>query len=82
MPDFLQDPAFASQITPWLEIFLPLVAALAVLDLALRGWALWRSAKLNRQGWFIALLLINSVGILPAIFLITTNEEYLKRKQS
>jgi len=52
---------------------------LALFDLALKGWALWRAAKLNKRYWFIGLLLVNSFGILPAIFLFMTNEEYNKK---
>jgi len=50
----------------------------AVIDLGLKGWALWRAAHMNKRGWFIALLVINSMGILPTIFLLVTNGEYAK----
>jgi hypothetical protein len=36
-----------------------------------RGMALWRAGRNNQKNWFIALLLINSIGILPIIYLIT-----------
>lgn len=58
--------------------FLWALAPLAILDLALRGWALWRAARMNKQVWFIVLLIVNSFGILPGIFLLLTNEEYRK----
>lgn len=47
---------------------------LALLDLLLRGFALWRSARSGQQVWFIALLIVNSVGILPAIYLLMNRE--------
>jgi hypothetical protein len=64
-----------------LAMIMPLmgfVIVLVALDIGLKGWAMWRAARLGRQGWFIALLIINSVGILPAIFLLITKEEYAK----
>jgi len=47
---------------------------LALLDLCLRGFALWRSARNKQNVWFIFLLLVNSAGILPAIYLLTHKE--------
>lgn len=46
--------------------------------MALKGWALWRAARLGKQWWFIGLLVINTLGILPVIFLLMTNDEYQK----
>lgn len=39
-------------------------------DLIWRGIALWYAALNRQKGWFIAILLINSIGILPIIYLI------------
>lgn len=58
---------FPLAVLPWL---LPLT----ILDLVLRGFALWKSAKAGQNVWFIFLLVINSVGILPAIYLLTHRE--------
>lgn len=55
-----------------------LLFVLAIVDLVLRGWALWRAARMNKQWWFIALLVFNTIGILPVIFLLMTNEAYKK----
>jgi len=33
-----------------------------------KGLALWRSARMNHRGWFIALLVINTVGIFEIIY--------------
>ena len=51
----------------WFLLFL-------VIDLVLRGFALWRSARQEHKWWFIALLVINSLGILPGIYLLTHRE--------
>lgn len=55
-----------------------LFLVLVIVDLVLKGWALWRAARMEKQWWFVALLAINSVGILPGIFLLMTNGEYQK----
>lgn len=47
-----------------------LMIPLAVVDLILRGFALWHSARREQKVWFVALLIVNSVGILPLIYLV------------
>jgi hypothetical protein len=34
-----------------------------------KGFGLWHSAKNSQRPWFIALLVINSLGILPILYL-------------
>ncbi|MFA6536977.1 MAG: DUF5652 family protein [Patescibacteria group bacterium] len=34
-----------------------------------KGFALWRSAKNNQTGWFVALMVINTFGLLPILYL-------------
>lgn len=41
-----------------------------------KGLALWRSARMNHKGWFIALLVINTAGIFEIIYLTVTKERY------
>lgn len=48
----------------------PILIIFVLLDIFLKGMALWKSAKLGQKYWFVALLLINSVGILPIIYLL------------
>jgi hypothetical protein len=38
--------------------------------LALKGYALWHAARRSEKWWFIALLIINTMGILELIYLI------------
>lgn len=44
------------------------LASLAIWELAWKGVALWMAGRNNHRGWFIALLLINSISILPIIY--------------
>jgi len=43
---------------------------LVVWELIWKGIALWHSARSNKREWFIALLVLNTIGILPIIYLI------------
>jgi hypothetical protein len=49
---------------------LVLIAAIVVWDIAWKGFALWKAARNKRKGWFIVLLLVNSIGVLPIIYLL------------
>ncbi len=54
----------------WEQTFFLLVIIVLIVDIALRGIALWHAAQNKSKTWFIALLLVNSIGILPAIYLL------------
>lgn len=41
-----------------------------------KGIALWKSARRNEYAWFIILLIINTIGILPIIYILY--DKYLR----
>lgn len=43
---------------------------LVIVDLVLKGISLWKAARNTQKGWFVALLVVNTVGILPIIYLL------------
>ena len=43
---------------------------LSLWTLLWKGLGLWFSAKNKQKGWFIAILILNTLGILPIIYLI------------
>ncbi len=51
------------------------VGFLALWDLAWKGIALWRAARRKESWWFLALLLINSMGILPIAYLLVWGKD-------
>lgn len=51
-------------------LFGGLFIVLVLISLALKGYALWHAAKRNEKWWFIALLFINTLGILELVYLI------------
>lgn len=57
-----------------------LLLLVTLIDLIFKGWALWRAARLGKKWWFIPLLVVNSMGILPVVFLLATNYEYQQKK--
>lgn len=42
---------------------------LAIFDLTVRGIALWKSARNGEKYWFVGLLVINSMGLIPLLYL-------------
>jgi len=46
------------------------IVVVAVLELVLKGFALWRAGRSNDLVWFVILLVVNTAGILPAIYLL------------
>ena len=45
------------------------LAVVAVWSLFWKGLAMWRAAKLGSKKWFVALLVLNTVGILEILYL-------------
>jgi hypothetical protein len=62
---------FYSPFAPALMIALiPLIAAIALWTVAIKGYALWHAARHGQKEWFIALLVINTLGILEVVYLV------------
>lgn len=60
----------------WPALF-TLLALIFVLDIILRALSLWRAARASQTAWFIALLILNTAGILPLIYLLFFAKEPL-----
>ena len=54
---------------PGLPIHTAIFIALLVWGLAWKGIALWRSGRNNHLGWFIAVFLVNTLGILEIVYI-------------
>jgi len=65
------NPRFPFHLLIWL---LPMI----IFDVVIRAMSLWRSSRRGEKGWFIALFAINSLGILPLIYLLTHSAEKSK----
>jgi hypothetical protein len=49
--------------------FALLFLALLVWSLYWKGLALWKAARAGHRGWFVALVVINTIGILDILYL-------------
>jgi len=50
--------------------FLFLLILLSVWELVWKGFGLWYSAQYKQKGWFMVMLLLNTAGLLPIVYLI------------
>ncbi len=55
-----------------------LLAILVVWSLYWKGRALWRAARLDSRGWFIALLIINTLGVLEIFYIYLFSKKHKK----
>lgn len=68
MHDFL--PFYGPAYPPFVGVLLPFLIVAAVWTVILKGFALWHAARHSQKWWFIALLLINTLGILEIVYLV------------
>lgn len=62
-----------------LGIFLlPALVLVVLWTVVIKGIALWKSARSGQKFWFIAVLIVNSLGILELIYLIWFTKEPTK----
>lgn len=60
---------------PWVQWAL---LGVALWSLCWKGMALWRAAHRHERWWFVALLIVNTVGILEILYLFV----FSKRRES
>ncbi len=48
---------------------IPLALAAAIWSLVWKGLALWKAARVGSVHWFVALLLVNTLGILEILYI-------------
>ncbi|MGZ4043658.1 MAG: DUF5652 family protein [Bacteroidia bacterium] len=67
------------------EIFMglmPLVIILILWEVVWKLIAMWKAARNSHPGWFICIALINTLGILPIIYIIVHRKKFPPEKQS
>ena len=50
--------------------FFVLLVLFSAWELVWKGFGLWHSAQNKQKGWYIAILLLNTAGLLPIIYLL------------
>ncbi|HET9641462.1 MAG TPA: DUF5652 family protein [Candidatus Paceibacterota bacterium] len=66
-PSFLYTPYWPTML--W-GAAIPILAVLIAWSTAAKGYALWIAARNGQKWWFIALLILNTVGILEVIYIL------------
>ncbi len=51
-----------------------LFSVLVVWELIWKGIALWKAARESQKLWFIAILVLNTIGILPILYIFMFNK--------
>lgn len=59
-----------------------LIGLIALWDLVWKGFALWRASRGNDKLWFVLLLIFNTVGILPIVYLFLISKVKSTQKQT
>lgn len=62
-------PLPMTPVPPYVWVLIPVIAVLIVWTLIIKGIALWHAARNGQKKWFIALLVLNTLGILELIYL-------------
>lgn len=68
--------AMDEQLRIFLEQNAGLITFVLILITILKGLALWKAAQLNQKWWFMAILFINSLGILETVYLLFVSKKY------
>ena len=54
---------------------IPLIIVLSLWETVWKIIAMWRSARNNDMAWFICIAIINTIGILPIVYILTHKKE-------
>lgn len=71
MDNFITESSFAatSMFQIWAFLIVPLLIIFVLWSIFWKGLGLWHSAKAKQPYWFVAMLVINTAGILEIIYL-------------
>lgn len=51
------------------------IGAVVVLEVILKGLALWKAARNDQSVWFTVLLVLNTAGVLPLLYLLFSKSD-------
>lgn len=60
--------------------FIPIIAGIVLWSLIWKGLALWLAARNSHRWWFVALLVVNTLGILEIIYIFAVGRQEMKRR--
>lgn len=70
MNNNMQSYDFFDGFWPLFAGFATFFVFLILLDAVLKAVALWKAARADQMAWFVALIVFNTIGILPIIYLL------------
>jgi len=56
------------------------ILLLVLWDIIWKVIAMWKSARNNQMGWFICIVLFNTIGILPIIYILLDMKKKLAKE--
>jgi len=80
MDFFLNSNAFYNRISALSPVFNILILLLLAWTFLWKGLGLWNTAKNNQKNWFVAILILNTIGILEIAYLFYFSKNPLKLK--
>lgn len=63
------------QMAPLMLWLMPVIFILIIWELVWKLIAMWKAARNNEKVWFICIALINTVGILPIIYIVINKKK-------
>jgi len=72
------NPLLFPLLSGWL---LAVFIVVTIWDLIWRGVALWKAAGNKSKGWFVCLLIFNTAGILPIIYILFFADKKKKKRK-
>jgi len=61
--------------------FVFFIIAATIWELVWKGIALWKAARNEHKIWYIAILIVNSLGILPIIYILLHQQKKKKSRK-
>ncbi len=62
------NPNYMNQLESYGSWVLPTIFVLAIWTFVIKGFALYRAGKQQQTGWFVAMFILNTLGILEALY--------------
>jgi len=61
--------------------FVFFIIAATIWELVWKGIALWKAARNEHKIWYVAILIVNSLGILPIIYILLHQQKKKKSRK-
>ncbi|MGQ0827137.1 MAG: DUF5652 family protein [Bacteroidota bacterium] len=59
--------------------FMPVIIVLIIWEIIWKLIAMWKAAKNNHLAWFVCIALINTIGILPIVYIVMNRKKNIMK---